>query len=394
MQPIRGHREWTSIVKFGSADEPWRLHNQRWHTYLKSKFELKAIFCIQASLLTGDKLHFKKSTLDDLLRSVFTEILANGETISTSRKRSRELYGVALELDNPRARLSVTESRGKIFSGLGELFWYLSGSASLDFIKYYIKEYAKESEDGAIVHGAYGPRLFDARGVNQIQNVITQLRDRPRTRRAVVQIFDAADLSRPHGKDRKEIPCTSTLQFLMPNGKLALVVNMRSNDALYGLPHDVFAFTMLQELIARTLGVDIGKYVHFVGSLHLYEDRFDDVEAYIKEGFQDPNLFMPPMPEGDPWEAIRILKSAEKLARDEARLPEEVSGLEPYWQDLARMFLIFAASKKHDEPALRSLGSQMHFNIYSQFIEARIEAASRRPGYQAPLNLEPGGRKP
>lgn len=341
----------------------------------------------------GDHLYFNKNTLDDLLRSVFAAILENGETISTSRDRSRELYGVALELENPRARLSVTESRGKIFSGLGELFWYLSGSASLRFIKYYIKKYEKESEDGATVHGAYGPRLFDAQGVNQVQNVIDQLREKPRTRRAVIQIFDAADLSKPHGKHRKEVPCTSTLQFLMPNGKLALVVNMRSNDALYGLPHDVFAFTMLQELVARTLGVEVGKYVHFVGSLHLYEDKLDDAKSYIDEGFQDSNLLMPPMPDGDPWKAIEILKSAEKLARDEVRLPDEVYGLEPYWQDLARMFLIFAASKKHDEPTLRALSSQMHFDIYSQFIEARIEAkveaASKRPGYQAPLNLEP-----
>lgn len=333
-------------------------------------------------------MFFKTSTLDDLLRLVFVEIIENGETILTSRKRSREVYGVALELENPRARLSVTESRGKVFSSLGELLWYLSGSASLDFIKYYIKEYVKESEDGATVYGAYGPRLFDARGVNQIQNVVDQLREKPRTRRAVIQIFDAADLSRPHGKNRKEIPCTSTLQFLMPHDKLTLVVNMRSNDALFGLPHDVFAFTMLQELIARTLGVEVGKYVHFVGSLHLYEDKLADAKAYISEGFQDPNLCMPPMPEGDPWNAVAILKSVEKSAREAEKLPAELRALEPYWRDLAQMFLIFAASKKHDEVTMRAIASQMHFDIYSQFINARIETASKRPGYQAPLDLE------
>mgnify|MGYP003647724630 FL=1 len=339
-------------------------------------------------------MYIKKDTLDDLLRSVFTEIINNGETIQTSRKRSRELYGVALELANPRARLSVTESRGKIFSGLGELFWYLSGSASLEFIKYYIKKYTKESEDGATVYGAYGPRLYDARGVNQVRNIIEQLRENPRSRRAVIQIFDAADLSRPQERRRIEIPCTSTLQFLMPNGKLTLVVNMRSNDALFGLPHDVFAFTMLQELVARTLKVDVGKYVHFVGSLHLYEEMIGDAQAYISEGFQDTNLCMPPMPDGDPWDAIEVLKSAEKLAREESKRPAAVSSLDPYWQDLARMFLIFAASKRNDEAAMRSISSQMHFDIYSQFIEARIESASKRPDYQPPLNLEPKGIKP
>ena len=336
-------------------------------------------------------MHFRESTFDDLLRAVLGEILKTGESVSTSRGLTREVYGVLLELENPRARLSVTESRGKIFSCLGELFWYLSGTSSLEFIKYYIKEYVKDSEDGATVHGAYGPRLFDARGNNQLMNVVSLLSEKPRSRRAVIQLFDAADLAKPHGKVRKEVPCTLTLQFVMPNDRLSLIVNMRSNDALFGLPHDVFAFTMLQEFVARALDVEVGSYVHFVGSMHLYENKIGDAETYLREGYQDTSISMPPMPKGAPWDAIEILKGAEKMARNDNRLPESLTGLDPYWQDLALMFLVFAASKKPDALMLRDLCSKMHNQIYAQYIEARIEAASKRFGHQGFLDLQTDG---
>ena len=326
----------------------------------------------------------QKATFDDLLREILSRVASDGEKIKASRGHTRELYGVQLELSNPRARLSLTESRGKIFSCLGELFWYLSGTGSLEFIKYYIKEYAKDSEDGATIHGAYGPRLFDARGINQLQNVIELLKAKPRTRRAVIQIFDAAD----NARTRKEVPCTSTLQFVMPDNKLSLIVNMRSNDALFGLPHDVFAFTMVQEIVARSIGAEIGKYVHFVGSMHLYEDKIEMVDEYLREGFQDFTSAMPPMPIGDPWPMIAALKEVESLVRKDGKLPKTIGEMDPYWQDLALMFLAFSASKKHNEVQLREVAGRMHSEVYSQYIEAKIEAASARSGYQAHLNLD------
>ena len=87
---------------------------------------------------SGALLLFKQKTIDDVLHSVIAKTIENGERIKASRGWTRELYGVLIELENPRARLSLTESRGKIFSCLGELFWYLSGSSSLEYIKHYL----------------------------------------------------------------------------------------------------------------------------------------------------------------------------------------------------------------------------------------------------------------
>ena len=62
--------------------------------------------------------------------------------------------------------------------------------------------------------------------------------------------------------------------------------HMRSNDVFRGLPHDLFCFTMLQELIARSVGVELGSYHHMVGSLHMYEEDAKQLEEFIAEGWQ------------------------------------------------------------------------------------------------------------
>src|SRR5690348_7398962 len=122
--------------------------------------------------------------LDDLLAKVFKRILKNGRPVAATRGSTKELFGVALQLKDPRARISRTETKGTIYSGLGELLWYLAGTDALDFIYYYAPRYEENSVDGATVHGAYGPRLLRLRGsINQITNVLALLRRKSSSRR-------------------------------------------------------------------------------------------------------------------------------------------------------------------------------------------------------------------
>ena len=199
--------------------------------------------------------------------------MEHGAPIEASRGANTEIIGVQLELDAPRARLSRTETRGRPFSALGEFLWYLTKDNRLEFIQPYIPAYADESEDGLTLYGGYGPRIFAQRGQDQLDDVIRQLRKSPTSRRAVIQIFSAEDNTKnpSTGKRHKEVPYYTTLQFLLRNGRLNLIATMRSNDAYIGIPHDVFCFTMLQEMVARILGAELGHYYHFVGSMHLYD---------------------------------------------------------------------------------------------------------------------------
>lgn len=238
--------------------------------------------------------------LDDLLRKVFPKLLASTNQIKPSRLEANELIGVLLELERPLARLSRSETRGRPFSSLGEFLWYLSRDNRLDFIRYYISAYDHETEDGETIYGGYGRRIFRQRGQDQLHNVITLLRTNPTSRRAVIQLFNAEDIERRH----KEIPCTCTLQFLIRRNRLHMLTTMRSNDAYLGLPHDIFCFTMFQEVVARTLGIGLGPYKHFVGSLHLYDRDREDAQQFLDEGVQ-ATVPMPQMPRGDPWPSIQ-----------------------------------------------------------------------------------------
>ena len=196
-------------------------------------------------------------TLDDLLRSTFRAIIKYGIRISPSKGPNSEIFGVLLEFRQPTARLSRTETRGTVFSCLGESLWYLSKNNSLEFVRYYILEYEKFSYDRRTLYGAYGPRLFFMReNVGRIANVIRLLKKKRNTRQAVIQIFNAEDII----DDHKDVPCTCTIQFVIRNKRLHAVTYMRSNDAFLGLPHDVFAFTFLQKIIARSVGVQLGTY--------------------------------------------------------------------------------------------------------------------------------------
>jgi thymidylate synthase len=311
-------------------------------------------------------VHLKAGTIDDLLRLVMERLDSHGLRIVPGKGDATELIGVLLELTNPRARLSQTEDRGKMQSCLGELLWYLSKRDDLAFMEYYISDYGKrvESHEGR-VFGAYGPRLFDLLGVGPLRRAYEKLSGKPHSRRAIVTILAPADLVEEHA----EIPCTCTFQFFLRDSVLDMVTTMRSNDVYKGLTHDIFAFTMFHEIAARGLGVEIGKYKHFVGSLHLYDADRAGVEQFLREGFQSTMSAMPPMPTGDPWPSISLVLEAERELRERGSFAEgKYEELDPYWSDLVRLLQVtrMRRAKEIDEVhRLRDLMAFQGFRAYA-----------------------------
>src|SRR2546426_11367513 len=84
-------------------------------------------------------MYIVADTLDDLLRVVFSNLLKSENRIRPTRGQATELLGVLLQLNNPRARLSLTETKGRLSSCLGELLWYLARTKDLKFIAYYLR---------------------------------------------------------------------------------------------------------------------------------------------------------------------------------------------------------------------------------------------------------------
>lgn len=324
----------------------------------------------------------KEKTLDDLMMKVFSCLLEKPFDIETSRSKklgpTSEQIVSLLVLENPLARLSRSETRGKPFSALAELLWYISGNNDLEFIKYYIQNYAYEAEEDStkklVVHGGYGPRLFKMHGKhNQIENILNQLKRNQNTRKAVIQLFDAGDLAKAH----KDIPCTCSLQFLAREGRLNLFCTMRSNDAFWGLPHDIFCFTMLQEIIARELKLELGKYYHSVGSLHMYEKHKNEAKVYINEGYQSTKIVMPKMPDYEPLVSIQGLVQLEESMRRGIDIDYEELSLHPYWQDLIRLLELYRHSRdKPNKKRMLDTKKLMSTSIFDVYIDKRINEAN------------------
>lgn len=305
-----------------------------------------------------------EDSLDGLLVVLYETLMNSGDKQEGSRGPMLELLGVTLRLTKPRARLSRSEDRGKPFSALGELLWYLTASDKLEFIESYVPRYREEAENG-VIHGAYGPRLFAMRGkTNQVENVLDMLAKNVGSKRAVIQLFNAEDIEKRY----PEIPCTTTLQFMGRNGRLHMSVTMRSNDAYLGLPHDVFCFTMIQEMVATTLGLEVGEYYHYVGSMHLYTKDLEGAARYNQEGHQR-TVEMPAMQPGKPFDFVPTLREAEDRIRHGEPVDADVVAPDGYWADIVRLYQAFWASG--DDESLNALRDSVSTPIFKNYIDGR-----------------------
>ncbi len=212
--------------------------------------------------------------------------------------RIKEKLGVPFRIKNPRDRLPFVEARNFSLSFfVAETLWYMSGSNSTEWISKYASFWKDISDDGETANSAYGARIFRLHpriadgGLNQWNYVKSELTRDPDSRRAVVHIRTPDDSL--HAV--KDVPCTLALQFFIREGKLHLHVNMRSSDIILGIAYDVPAFTIMQEVLANELGVELGDYVHTSNSLHCYERDFKmlDAIADASDNFGRP---MPALP--------------------------------------------------------------------------------------------------
>jgi thymidylate synthase len=305
--------------------------------------------------------------LDEILRRLYSELSNSTDTFQASKGKGQDLLGSKILLKDPRSRISATATRGRLISAIAEFCWYMSGSADLDFIRFYLPDYPPEGARGSIEE-AYGPRMLGTgefgRSYNQIERVIERLRQKPDTRRAVISLLEPSDLE----PDKAEAPCTTALQFIRRRDRLHLIAMMRSNDAFMGFTHDVFCFTMIQELIARSLGVKLGEYHHFATSLHLYEQDAEKVSSYLDEGFQNPTFAMPKMPPGCQRASLDAFLQTEKLIRTGEITSATRIELPEYWRDLALILLRHADRKlKRTTKILEYNFSHISDKFYSNF---------------------------
>jgi thymidylate synthase len=186
---------------------------------------------------------------------------------------SSEIIGPTFILRNPRRRYVTNPARRWSFPlAIGELCWHLSASDDLAFISRYAPRWREFSDDNSTIVGScYGKRIFERKDgkLSQWEQLINLLTVDPQSRRAILLFRETGTESlQPEIRD---VACATSFQCLIREGRLHTVVHMRSNDAILGLPYDVFLFIMLQEILSTTLCVELGYYYHTCGHLHLYD---------------------------------------------------------------------------------------------------------------------------
>lgn len=228
------------------------------------------------------------SNFTDLYKTTLSRVMSNGQDVAPRGKKTAELRGVTLTLENPRRNILRSPARKLNYQfSVAEWLWMMLGRNDVATIGRYNKQIAQFSDDGVTFAGAYGPKLIE-----QLPYVIKTLQQDADSRQAVMTLWR----ERPSGS--KDVPCTTLFQFFVRDGRLEMHTYMRSNDAWLGLPYDLFNFTMIQNFVAAQLGCDLGEYRHIVGSLHLYEEHWSKVTAVIAEDMSgcDTSPYLPPGP--------------------------------------------------------------------------------------------------
>ena len=175
------------------------------------------------------------------------------------------------------------------FFHLMEGLWMLAGRNDVEWIGRYNTSFKKFSDDEITFHGAYGYRWRNFFKMDQIHKVIGILKENPKDRRAVIQMWDAAsDL----GHEGKDFPCNLSIAFRNNAGALDITVFNRSNDIIWGAyGANAVHMSMLQEYMASMLDLNIGQYHQVSNNYHAYVDIMEKtgIPSNVEISLQNPN---------------------------------------------------------------------------------------------------------
>lgn len=236
--------------------------------------------------------NFVFTDVSQALPGLMRQLMLAEETGSRAG-RTKEMTHVGISLLSPWQReILVKHRKPSIAAQIAETVWVLAGRDDIDWLAHYLPRAPDFSDDGKRWRAAYGTRLRSwprrdgtTETVDQLRYVVEQLRDKPDTRQAVMNVWDPVVDTAP-GKD---IPCNDWLSFLSRNDKLDLHVAVRSNDAIWGWSGiNAFEWSTLLEVVAGLTMRKTGALHFSVTSFHLYEHHWakaDKIASWSPEEF-------------------------------------------------------------------------------------------------------------
>ena len=190
----------------------------------------------------------------------------------------------------------VTTKKVHLKSIIHELLWFLKGDTN---VKYLQDNGVKIWNEWAGVDGELGPvyghqwrswSAPDGREIDQISQVIEQIKNNPLSRRLIVNAWNVGDLDK-----MKLPPCHLLFQFYVNDGKLSCQLYQRSADVFLGVPFNIASYALLTLMVAQVTGLQPGDFVHTFGDAHIYNNHLEQVKLQLsREPFPLPQMKINP----------------------------------------------------------------------------------------------------
>ena len=216
----------------------------------------------------------------DLMRHVYQHGVDKSDRTATG---TRSVFGHQMRFDLVAGLPLVTTKKLHLKSIIIELLWFLRGRGNTAWLKEHGVSIWDEWVDE---HGELGPVYgvqwrswpsTDGGSIDQIAQLIEQLKRNPDSRRMIVSAWNVAELER-----MALSPCHLLFQFYVAEGKLSCQVYQRSADIFLGLPFNIASYALLTMMVAQVSGLQVGELVHTLGDAHLYSNHFEQVEQQLK----------------------------------------------------------------------------------------------------------------
>ena len=227
----------------------------------------------------------------DLMRDVVDNGVDRGDRTGVG---TRSVFGRQIRFDLAAGFPLVTTKKVHLRSIIYELLWFLNGSTDNRWLQ---ERNVSIWNEWALEDGELGPiygkqwrswQCPDGRVVDQISDVIAQIRSKPNSRRLIVSAWNPADLpdetvgpqANAEAGRMALAPCHCLFQFYVSEGKLSCQLYQRSADLFLGVPFNIASYSLLTHMIAQQCDLEVGEFVHTFGDCHLYHNHLTDEIVY------------------------------------------------------------------------------------------------------------------
>jgi len=215
----------------------------------------------------------------DLLQYILDNGLEKSDRTGTGTK---SCFGYQMRFDLQQGFPLVTTKKLHLKSIIYELLWFLKGETNIAYLKEHgvsiWNEWANENGELGPVYGKQWRSWKGADGkiVDQVTDLIKQIKTNPDSRRLIISAWNVADLSK-----MALMPCHTLFQFYVADGKLSCQLYQRSADVFLGVPFNIASYALLTMMIAQVCDLEPGEFIHTFGDAHIYNNHIEQVNLQL-----------------------------------------------------------------------------------------------------------------